>query len=59
MPRLRWKYAWIKPVFGWKAAKWAQRALPQFKASCIGHCDKALYRLEAGRAAASLRVKVS
>jgi glycosyltransferase involved in cell wall biosynthesis len=55
-PRLRWKYAWMKPVFGWKAAKWAQRALPQIKASCIRHCDKAIYRFEGGRAAANLRV---
>jgi glycosyltransferase involved in cell wall biosynthesis len=53
-PRLRWKYAWIKPVFGWKAAKWAQNSLPQLKACCIRHCDKMLYRREAGRAA-SLR----
>jgi glycosyltransferase involved in cell wall biosynthesis len=44
-PCLRWKYAWMKPVFGWKAAKWAQVALPQLKASCIRHCDKAMYRL--------------
>jgi len=51
-PRLRWKYAWMKPLFGWKAAKWAQRALPQLKASCVRHCDKAFYKLEAGRAAA-------
>ena len=55
-PRLRWKYAWMKPVFGWKAAKWAQRALPQLKASCIRHCDRAIYRLEAGRAAPNPRV---
>jgi glycosyltransferase involved in cell wall biosynthesis len=48
-PRLRWKYAWMKPVFGWKAAKWAQMALPQLKASCIRHCDKAIYRLTASR----------
>jgi hypothetical protein len=54
-PRLDWKYAWMKPVFGWKAAKWAQTALPQLKASCIRRSDKALYRLEAGRAAAGLR----
>jgi glycosyltransferase involved in cell wall biosynthesis len=46
-PRLRWKYAWMKPVFGWKAAKRAQSALPQFKNSCIRQCDKAMYRLEA------------
>ena len=58
-PSLRWKYAWMKPVFGWKAAKWAQRALPQFKALCFRHCDKAIYRLETGRAAASLRVGTS
>jgi glycosyltransferase involved in cell wall biosynthesis len=45
-PSLRWKYAWMKPVFGWKAAKWAQRELPQFKASCIRQCDRAMHRLE-------------
>jgi len=44
-PSLRWKYAWMKPVFGWKVAKWAQNALPQLKASCIRHCDKAIYRI--------------
>jgi hypothetical protein len=55
-PRLRWKYAWMKPLFGWKTAKWAEMALPQLKALCIRHWDKAMYRLEAGRAAASLRV---
>jgi glycosyltransferase involved in cell wall biosynthesis len=45
-PHLRWKYAWIKPVFGWKAAKWAQLAFPQLKACCIRNVDKAMYRLE-------------
>ena len=45
-PRLSWKYAWIKPVFGWKAAKWAQWMLPLVKTSCIRHYDKAIYRLE-------------
>jgi hypothetical protein len=45
-PSLRWKYAWMKPMFGWKAAKWAQMALPQLKASCVRYCDKAMYRLE-------------
>jgi glycosyltransferase involved in cell wall biosynthesis len=58
-PRLRWKYAWMKPMFGWKTAKWAQDVLPQLKASCFRHCDKAIYRLEAGRADASVRVGVS
>ena len=32
-PRLRWKYAWLKPLFGWGAAKAAQMVLPEFKAS--------------------------
>ena len=49
VPRLRSKYAWMKPMFGWKAAKWAQLALPQLKASCIRRCDKAMYRLEGAR----------
>jgi len=47
VPRLRWKYAWLKPLFGWKTAKWAQRVLPQLKSSCVRQCDKAMYRLEA------------
>jgi len=45
-PRLRWKYAWMKPIFGWKAAKHAQMVLPQLKASIVRHWDKAMYRLE-------------
>ena len=45
-PRLRPKYAWMKPLFGSKTAKWAQRGLPQFKASCFRYCDKAMYRIE-------------
>jgi glycosyltransferase involved in cell wall biosynthesis len=55
-PRLRWKYAWMRPIFGWQTAKWAQEALPQLKASFLRHCDKAIYRLESGQAAADLRV---
>lgn len=49
-PRLRWKYAWMKPLFGWKAAKWAQLALPQLKASWLRQLDKAMYRIETRRA---------
>ena len=55
-PRLRWKYAWMRPLFGWRRAKWAQEALPQLKASCIRYCDKALYRLEGGATPGSLQV---
>jgi glycosyltransferase involved in cell wall biosynthesis len=46
MPRLRWKYAWMRPMFGWKAAKWAQSVLPQLKASCFRYCDQAIFWLE-------------
>ena len=44
-PRLRWKDAWMRPVFGWQAAKWAQNTLPQLKASCLRRCDEAIFRL--------------
>jgi hypothetical protein len=56
-PRLRWKYAWMKPIFGWKTAKWAQAGLPQLRAEYISRCDKALYRLEASRAGANRGVE--
>lgn len=46
VPSLRWKYAWMKPIFGWKAAKKAQMALPQLKASLVGRWDKAMYMWE-------------
>jgi glycosyltransferase involved in cell wall biosynthesis len=49
-PRLRWKYAWMKPLFGWNAAKRAQTALPLIKLACIRRCDKTMHRLEARRA---------
>jgi hypothetical protein len=45
-PPLRRKYAWMKPILGSKAAKWAQKTLPQVKASCIRRYDKAIYSLE-------------
>jgi glycosyltransferase involved in cell wall biosynthesis len=45
-PRLRWKYAWMRPFFGWKAAKRAQVVLPQFKASLLRQWDKTMYQLE-------------
>lgn len=53
VPRLRWKYAWMKPIFGSKAAKRAQMVLPQLKASLIRNWDKAMYRLETRGAAGS------
>jgi glycosyltransferase involved in cell wall biosynthesis len=53
-PRLRWKYAWIEPVFGWKAAKRAQEALPLLKASCMRGWNKAIYSLQEQRMSANL-----
>jgi glycosyltransferase involved in cell wall biosynthesis len=50
VPRLRWKYAWMKPIFGDKVAKWAQMALPQAKSSLIRQWDKTLHRIETRRA---------
>ena len=47
-PRLTWKYAWMKPICGWKIARSAQTALPQFKASCLRRLDNMMFRLEGG-----------
>jgi len=45
-PRLSWKYAWMKPIFGLEHAKSVQMALPQLKASCFRRWDKLMYTLE-------------
>ena len=42
-PRLGWKYAWIKPILGFNAAKLAQMTLPLLKASLLRRWDKAMY----------------
>jgi glycosyltransferase involved in cell wall biosynthesis len=46
VPRLRWKYAWIRPLFGWGPAKYAQIALPQLKSTLVRSWDKAMYKLQ-------------
>jgi glycosyltransferase involved in cell wall biosynthesis len=46
VPRLRWKYAWIKPVFGWGPAKRAQLVLPLLKESLKRSWDRTMYNLE-------------
>ena len=45
-PRLRWKFAWLKPLFGLGAAKWAQTTFPRIKASMLRTIDKTMYTLE-------------
>ena len=49
-PKLSWKYAWMKPIVGSKAAKLAQTALPQMKASLYRSWDKAMYEMETRKA---------
>ena len=46
IPRLRWKYAWIRSIFGYDFAKRAQFLLPQMKWSASSWWDKALFCLE-------------
>jgi glycosyltransferase involved in cell wall biosynthesis len=45
-PHLRRKYAWMQSLFGWKAAKWAQRSLPELNARLLRSWDKTMFRLE-------------
>jgi glycosyltransferase involved in cell wall biosynthesis len=47
-PRLRQKYTWMIPMFGWRTAKWAQNRLPEVKASFARRYDEAMFRLEGG-----------
>jgi glycosyltransferase involved in cell wall biosynthesis len=46
LPQLRWKYAWMKPMVGFKAAKRIQTVLPQAKASITRRWEKAMFNLE-------------
>jgi hypothetical protein len=46
IPRLSWKYAWIREVFGINPAFRAQRALPRVKWSAMRLWDKALCWIE-------------
>ena len=48
-PKLRWKYAWMKPIFGWRFAKRAQRALPQIRSAVFMYMDKLMYLYETRR----------
>jgi len=57
VPRLGWKYAWMKPILGSKAAKRAQMVLPELKASLVRYWDKAMYRLETRQAVVSHAAK--
>ena len=56
IPRLSWKYTWIKVIFGWPLARRAQRFLPNLKWSLIRLWDKSLFRLEPRESASDLRI---
>jgi len=43
VPRLPWKYSWIKELFGWTAAKQAQLKYNRIKMSLFRSWDKAMY----------------
>jgi glycosyltransferase involved in cell wall biosynthesis len=51
VPKLRWKYSWIKPLFGWGPAKRAQLVLPQLRLSLLRSWDKTMYKLRKPRPA--------
>ncbi len=46
LPSFPWKYAWIKDVFGWEAARQAQVFVPRLKLSLKRSWDHALFRWE-------------
>ena len=54
VPRLSWKYSWIRAMFGWHLAKRAQVSLPRVKWSLVRSWDKALFRMEDRRLAGNL-----
>jgi glycosyltransferase involved in cell wall biosynthesis len=49
VPRLRWKYAWLKPLFGYRFAKHTQTLLPQLKQSLTRSWDKVADQLQRSR----------
>ena len=51
-PRLRGKYAWMKPIVGYRAAKRIQMVLPRVKSSLLRSWDKAMYKLDIREAVA-------
>lgn len=46
LPHLRWKYEWLRKLFGWQAGKRAQVFLPQRKAALIRAWDKFMFDRE-------------
>lgn len=49
MPRLSWKYSWIKSIGGLELARRAQTRLPQIKWATLRFQDRVLFQLAKGR----------
>jgi glycosyltransferase involved in cell wall biosynthesis len=47
VPRLSWKYDWVRRWFGWEPAKTMRLSLRNVRESLLGHWDRALARIEA------------
>lgn len=54
VPRLSWKYSWIRTVFGWRLAKHAQRVLPSARLSLKRSSEKVFFFLRRGKTASEL-----
>jgi len=46
IPRLSWKYSWMRALFGWRFAKGAQRLLPNFRWTLARFWDKVLSQVD-------------
>jgi glycosyltransferase involved in cell wall biosynthesis len=46
VPRLSWKYMWIKALCGWRLSRRAQLFLPNVRWSTVRFWDKMLFRIE-------------
>jgi glycosyltransferase involved in cell wall biosynthesis len=46
IPKLSWKYSWIRKTFGWKAAKRARQHYNRCKSAAIRFWDKILFYVE-------------
>jgi glycosyltransferase involved in cell wall biosynthesis len=46
VPQLSWKYAWMRNLFGWGAAKHARFFFPNLKRSLVIRYDQTMFRLE-------------
>lgn len=54
VPRLSWKYSWIRVIFGWRLAQRAQWSLPNLRWSLVRLWDRALFHIGDQRQTANL-----